>query len=268
MLLKDKNAVIYGGGGAVGGAIALAFARHGARVFLAGRNQGPLDKVAAAIAAQGGKAETALVDALDERAVEKHLAAVVKKTGGIDISCNTIGISGAQVAEQGLQGVPLSELPLESFMLPITTYTQAQFVTARAAARHMIARHTGVILMHTPEPARLGAPLVGGMAVAWAAMEGLSRGLSAELAAQGIRALCLRSTGIPETRTIDFVFGVHAKALGMTREQFQGLMENMSHTRRSTTLAELANAALFLASDLASGMTGTVANLTGGKIVD
>jgi enoyl-[acyl-carrier-protein] reductase (NADH) len=73
---------------------------------------------------------------------------------------------------------------------------------------------------------------------------------------------------MPETPTIDFVFGVHAKAMGIPREQFQALMEGMSHTRRSTTLAELANVAVFIASDLASGMTGTVANLTGGKIVD
>jgi NAD(P)-dependent dehydrogenase (short-subunit alcohol dehydrogenase family) len=99
-------------------------------------------------------------------------------------------------------------------------------------------------------------------------MEGLSRSLSAEFASRGVRAVCLRSTGIPETHTIDVVFGLHGKAMGMPREQFQALMESMSHTRRSTTLAELANVAVFIASDLASGMTGTVANITGGKIVD
>jgi NAD(P)-dependent dehydrogenase (short-subunit alcohol dehydrogenase family) len=268
MLLKNKNAVIYGGGGAVGGAVARAFARQGARVFLTGRNLGPVDKVATAIASEGGLAEAAQVDALDEQAVEKHLAAVVKKAGSIDVSFNATGISGAQVAEQGLQGIPLSEVSVESFSLPIATYTRANFLTARAAARRMVEKRSGVIIMHTPEPARLGAPLLGGMAPAWAAMEALSRSLSAEFAAHGVRAVCLRSTGMPETPTIDFVFGVHAKAMGIPREQFQALMEGMSHTRRSTTLAELANVAVFIASDLASGMTGTVANLTGGKIVD
>jgi len=268
MLLKSKNAVIYGGGGAVGGAVARAFARHGARVFLTGRNLRSVEKVATAIAAEGGLAETGQVDALDEQAVEEHLAMVVKKTGGIDISFNAIGISGAQVAEQGLEGIPLSKLSVESFALPIATYTRANFLTARAAARRMMEKHSGVIIMHTPEPARLGVPLIGGMGPAWAAMEALSRNLSAEFAAHGVRAVCLRSTGIPETRTIEFVFGVQAKALGISREQFQALMESMSHTRRSTTLAELTNAAVLIASDLASGMTGTVANITGGKIVD
>ncbi len=268
MLLKNKNAVIYGAGGAVGGAVARAFAREGAKVFLTGRNPGPVEKVAKEIIAAGGAAEAVQVDALDEQAVERHLAAVVKKTGSIDISFNAIGISGAQVAEQGLQGIPLSELSVESFVLPIATYTRANFLTARAAARRMVEKRSGVIMMHTPEPARMGVPLIGGMGRAWAAMEALSRNLSAEFAAHGVRAVCLRSTGMPETRTIEFVFGVHAKALGIPREQFQALMESMSHTRRSTTLAELTNVAVLIASDLASGMTGTVANVTGGKIVD
>jgi len=268
MLLEGKNAVIYGGGGAVGGAVARAFARHGGRVFLTGRNLRSVDKVATGIADEGGLTEAAQVDALDERAIEEHLTAVVKKAGGIDISFNAIGISGAQVAEQGLQGIPLSELSLDSFVLPIATYTRANFLTARAAARRMIQKRSGVIMMHTPEPARLGVPLIGGMGPAWAAMEALSRNLSAEFAAHGVRAVCLRSTGMPETRTIEFVFGVHGKALGISREQFQSLMESMTHTRRSTTLAELTNVAVLIASDLASGMTGTVANVTGGKTVD
>src|SRR5262245_4919388 len=263
MLLENKNAVIYGAGGAIGGAVARAFAREGARVFLAGRTRAKLDAVASEIAAAGGVAETAQVDALDEQAVENHSSAVANKVGAIDVSFNAIGIP-----QQDIQGISLAELSLESFALPITTYLRAQFLTARAAARRMVERRSGVILMHTPEPARLGAPLVGGMGPAWAAMEALSRDLSAEYASQGIRVICLRSTGIPETATIEVVYGLHAKALGMTREQFQALLESLAHTRRHTTLAELADVAAFVASDRANAMTGTVANLTGGAIVD
>src|SRR4030095_4733887 len=145
-------------------------------------------------AKRGGAAETAQVDALDEKAVEKHISGVEKENGSIDISFNAIGIP-----QQGIQGIPLTELSVDSFALPITTYTKAQFLTARAAARRMVAKRSGVILMHTPEPARLCTPLVGGMAPAWAAMEAFSRCLSAELGPQGIRAVCLRSTSIPET---------------------------------------------------------------------
>ena len=263
MLLEGKVAVIYGAAGAIGSAVANAFAREGARVFLTGRTISSVERLTNEINTRGWSAEAACVDALDDHAVENHVATVAEKTGGIDISFNAIGIP-----QQGIQGNPLADLPVESFVLPITTYARSHFLTARAAAKRMVERGSGVILMHTPEPARVGAPLVGGMGPAWAGMEALCRGLSAEVGQHGVRIVCIRSTGIPETSTIDVVFGLHAKALGITREQFQGIIEGMTHTRRSTTLAELTNVAVFLASDLAKGMTGTVVNLTGGEVVD
>jgi NAD(P)-dependent dehydrogenase (short-subunit alcohol dehydrogenase family) len=263
MLLEKKNAVIYGAGGAVGGAVAHAFAHAGAKVFLTGLNLGSVEKVAGDIVAEGGVAEAAQVDVLDEEAVERHASSVVKKAGSIDISFNAAGIP-----QPGIQGILLAELSADSFSTPIAFYTRAHFLTARAAARRMVEKHSGVILMHTPEPARIGAPLVGGMGPAWAAMEALNRDLSAECAAQGIRTICIRSSGLPETRTIDVVFGLHAKTIGIPPEQFRSIIEGMTHRKRSSTLAEVANAAVFLASDQASGMTGTVANLTGGIIVD
>ncbi len=263
MLLENKSAIIYGAGGAVGGAVARAFAREGAKVFLTGRDPAALDAVAKDIVRTGGTAETARVDALDEQAVDDHAASVAKNHRAIDISFNAIGIP-----QLGLQGLPLVDLPVESFLLPIATYAKAHFITARAAARRMVEKRSGVIMIHTPEPARLAAPLVGGMGPAWAASESLSRGLSAELGQYGLRTICLRTTGLPETPTIDVVFGLHARALGIAREQFQAMIEGMTHRRRSTTLAELGDVAAFLASDRASAMTGAVANLTGGLIAD
>jgi NAD(P)-dependent dehydrogenase (short-subunit alcohol dehydrogenase family) len=120
----------------------------------------------------------------------------------------------------------------------------------------------------TSTPARMGVPLVGGMAPAWGAVEALSRSLSAELGPSGIRVICLRPHAIPESSTIHEAFGLHAKATGMTREQFQARSESMTHLRRLPTLLELANVAAFMASDQARAMTGTVANLSGGAIVD
>jgi len=269
MLLRNKVAVIYGAGGAVGSAVAAAFAKEGARVFLTGRTAAKVEAVARKIVSDGGAAESDEVDALDEASIEKHLDGVVTKTGGIDISFNAIGVPASVVADKGMQGVPLTEISIESFIYPITTYTRSHFLTGRAAARRMTrAKKPGVILMHTPEPARIGVPLLGGMGPAWAALEAICRSFSAELAAYGIRASCLRSTGLPETETIEIVFGIHAKALGIEREAFQHFMESMSHTRRSTTLKEVTDAAVFLASDLAAGMTGNVVNLTAGKVSD
>jgi NAD(P)-dependent dehydrogenase (short-subunit alcohol dehydrogenase family) len=262
-LLKDKVALIYGATGAVGSTIARAFAREGAKVFLSARRLPEVHNIANDISSSGGIVEAAQVDALDEESVEKYVQEIFEKTGQIDISFNAIGIPQGEE-----QGILLTDLPVESFTMPIVTYAKSHFITSRAAARRMVRKGSGVILMHTPQPAVLGIPRMQGMSPAWAAMEALSRDLSAELATQGIRAICLRTTGLPETKTIEVVFGIHAKAMGITRNEFQQRTESMAHTKRSTTLAELASAAVFAASDLSRGMTGAVINLTGGIIAD
>ena len=260
--LQNKVAVVYGDG-AIGAAIAAAFAREGAKVFLTGRTLAKLDEIADRILAGGGAIEIARVDALDEQAVEKHLVDTIEKAGKIDISFNAIGIP-----QQGIQGIPLTELSVESFSLPITTYTQSHFVTAKAAARRMVAQGHGVILMHTPNASRISPPFVGGMVPAWAAMEALCRSLSVECGERGVRAVCLHTTGIPETSLIDDVWAIHGKAHGITFEQFHSVMEGQTHRRRLTTLEELTNAALFVASDEGSAITGTILNLTAGMIVE
>jgi NAD(P)-dependent dehydrogenase (short-subunit alcohol dehydrogenase family) len=264
MLLKNKVAVIYGAGGAIGSAVAKALAHEGATVFLTGRNLAKVEVLAKQIMASGGRAEAAEVDALKEEQIEKHLSSVVASAGKIDISFNAV----SPVPQPGVQGVPIEKLPVDSFIAPINAYMRSHFLTARAAARSMVEKGSGIILMHTPEPARLGAAHVGGMGPAWAAMEAFNRNLSAEFGARGVRAVCIRSTGLPETHTIDVVFGLHAEAMGITREQFQGFIESLTHTKRSAKLSEVASAALWLASDQASGITGTVLNLTGGLITD
>jgi NAD(P)-dependent dehydrogenase (short-subunit alcohol dehydrogenase family) len=263
MMLKNKIAVIYGAGGDVGGAVARAFAREGAWLFLSGRNLRKVEAVAGDVIGRGGVAEAAQVDALDERAVEEYVGAVAAKAGAIDISFSAIGISNALP-----ERAPLLELSAEHFALPITTYTQANFLTARIAARRMVARRSGVILTITATPSRMAFPNVGGNAPAFAAVAALTRTLSAELAQQGVRAVCLMPNAMPETETIRENFERYAQAAGLTLAEYQARHESTTHLRRLTTLAELSNVAAFIASDQASAMTGTVVNLTGGTIVD
>jgi NAD(P)-dependent dehydrogenase (short-subunit alcohol dehydrogenase family) len=263
MLLEKKNAVIYGAGGAVGGAIARAFAREGARVFLTGRTRASLDALAQEIVAEGGQVETAQVDALDEQAVETHADAMVRAVGGIDVSVNAI-----RVAEPGIYGIPMVDLSLENFALPITAYLRSHFLTTRAAARRMVAKKSGVIITITGMPARMAAPGAGGVGVAWAGIEALTRGLAAELGPLGIRAVCLRSNAIPETTVIREAYSYRAQATGQTREQVQAAEEATTLLRRLPTLADLASVATFLASDQARAMTATVANLSCGLLAD
>jgi NAD(P)-dependent dehydrogenase (short-subunit alcohol dehydrogenase family) len=262
-MLNDKAAVIYGAGGAIGGAVARAFASEGANLFLTGRLRAPVEAVAEDIVSAGGSAEVAEVDALDEQAVDKHLQSVIDKAGRVDISFNAIGIPDTRIL-----GVPLVDLDVEQFSLPITAYATSYFLTARLAARRMVANKSGVIMTVTAIPSRAGTPLNGGYGPAQAAKEALTRELSAELAPEGIRVVGLRPNGIPETGSLKEVFDVKAKALGMTWEQWQELLASKTHARRGTTLEEMANMAVFIASDRASGMTGTTVNLTMGSLDD
>jgi NAD(P)-dependent dehydrogenase (short-subunit alcohol dehydrogenase family) len=261
MMLKDKVAVIYGAGGAIGGAVACAFASEGASVFLTGRLRAPVDAVAEDIVSAGGSAEAAEVDALDEQAVDRHLQSVIDQAGRVDISFNAVGVPDTKIL-----GVPLAELDARWFSLPITTYTTSYFLTARLAARHMIPNKSGVIMTVTALPSRTGTRLNGGYGPAQAAKEALTRDLSAELAPQGIRVVGLRPHGMPETSTMKEVFD--AKAPGMTWGQFQEYLASTTHPRRVMRVEEVANMAVFMASDRASGMTGTSVNLTMGSLDD
>lgn len=262
MLLEDKTAVIYAAGGAIGGAVARAFAREGARLFLTGRDVAKVEAVAEDIVAAGGVAETARVDALDEKAVAEHLNTVVGRAGGVDISFNAIGPGPAT------DRTPLTELAGDAFARPIAFYTRSNFITATAAARHMSGRGAGVIVTLTAVPGRMPARLIGGAAPAWAAVEAFTRSLALEVGPAGIRVVCLRAHAIPETPLIEANFATAAAAAGVGRVQFQAMLEQGTLLKRLPTLAEVAGTAAFIASDRAGAMTATVVNLSAGSITD
>jgi NAD(P)-dependent dehydrogenase (short-subunit alcohol dehydrogenase family) len=258
--LKDKIAVIYGAGGEIGGAVARAFAREGARLFLTGHRLAPVEAVAKDIVSAGGDAEAAEVDALDEQAIDKHLQSVVAKAGRIDISFNAMSTPITPDL-----GASLVDMDLKQFSTSITSYTSSYFLTARLAARRMLRHKSGVIMTVTAPPARLGTPN-GGYGPAQAAKEALTRYLSLELAPQGIRVVGLQPHGMPESKTIRDIFESRAKTGGVTWEQFSGYLAGMNHPKRFLTLTEVANVAVFVASDKASGMMGTTVNVTMGAL--
>lgn len=262
MLLENKTAVIYGAGGAIGGAVARAFAREGARLFLTGPTMAKLDALATEIVAAGGVAEAAHVDALDDKAVEEHLDTVVARAGGVDISFNAIG-PGPTPGR-----VPLTELTGDAFARPIAFYTSSNFITATAAARHMSGQGSGVIVTLTAVPGRMPANLIGGSAPAWAAVEAFSRSLALEVGPAGIRVVCLRPHAIPETPLIEANFATAAPAAGVTPAQFRAILEQGTLLKRLPTLDEVADTAAFIASDRAGAMTATVVNLSAGSITD
>jgi len=272
MLLENKNAVVYGGGGKIGGGVARTFAGEGARVFLAGRTRETLEGVAADIADAGGSAEVAEVDALDERAVEEHIAEVVEKVGSIDVSFNAISIRG------DLQGTPLIEMTTEDFALPIKVGTTAHFLTARAAGRRMVERGSGVILSLSTPAAALSARdrrwfhRTGGFGLACGAIEALTKQLAGELGPRGVRVVCLMPDAIPEIWPVGVEDGTSEAnegedTAGADARRALAYMQDGTLLGRLPRLQEVANAAAFIASDRAGAITGTVANLTCGSVM-
>jgi len=265
MLLLNKNAVIYGGGGAIGGAVARVFAREGARVFIAGRTQARLDAVARDIAAAGGTAETALVDALDQEAVEKHADAVAAKAGSIDIALNAVSFMHDQ-------GTTLADLSLEEFTRPINDFLRTLFITSKAVARHMGRKRPGVILTLSEPGSKLAASGILGHSASGAGREAFSRVLAAELAPRNIRVVCIRPHAISDAPNAGSytkeLFKPMASANGLSVEQFMAGFAEGTLLKRLPTLSDVAETASFLASDRAGAMTGTVANLSCGALVD
>jgi len=259
VLLERKNAVIYGGGGKVGGAVARAFAREGARVFLAGRTQSALESVAGQIAASGGAVETATLDALDEEAVDRHAEDIAQKAGGIDVLFNAI-------SHGDVHGIPLVDLSLDDFARPITTATRSLFLTARAAARQMVKRGSGVIMAITATTARMSIPEVGGTGVSFDAIESQCRQWACELGPHGIRVVWLQTTGLPEALApgLEVFPGYGRSPGGMTRTEMIAWLRGETMLNRLTSLAELAEMATFIASDRAGAMTASAANITCG----
>jgi len=150
--------------------------------------------VAEEITAAGGVAEAAQVDALEERAIEEHADAVAEEAGSIDVSFNAVSIRDVQL-------IPLAEMSREDFVNPIVTGSTTHFLTARAAARRMAEKGSGVILTLSASAVRAYIPgvYVGGFGIACVAIEALTKQLAAELGPRGIRAVCLRLEGIPES---------------------------------------------------------------------
>jgi 3-oxoacyl-[acyl-carrier protein] reductase len=251
MLLENKNAVIYGAGGSIGSAVARAFAREGAKVHLAGSTLQGLEEVSKQIGSAGGVAHAAQLDALDEQAVNEHADAVAASAGGIDISFNLISVGD-------VQGTPLAEMPLEDVERPIMTAVRTQFLTSRAAARHMISQGSGVILFFGGYGDPVRDYYIGGFQVALNAVESLRRQLASELGGHGIRAVTLQTGGIPETIPDSFD----------GREEITEGIVDSTMLGRAATLEDVGNVAAFAASDQARTMTATTLNISCGAIVD
>jgi 3-oxoacyl-[acyl-carrier protein] reductase len=260
MLLRKKNIVIYGAAGSIGSTVARIFAREGAQLFLAGRTLSKLDALAKEISAAGGTASAAAVDALDERAIYKHLTDVKNKSGTLDILFNAISM-------EDIQGPPLTTISFEDFFRPIQKAAKSQFLTARSAARIMAEQRSGVLMTITAGPPEASAN-IGGFGPACHVIEGIWRGLAAELGEFGVRAVCLRSAGSPDTADFQEMVRQHVEDSGQSREEFLAGLGSGTLLGRLPLVKEIGEVAAMMASDRASALTNLFVSVTCGFRAD
>lgn len=252
-MLDNKNAVIYGGGGSLGSTIAKAIAQRGANVFLAGRHLPSVKAVADEIVDSGGRAEAAVVDAMNEGEVNAFIDSILHKGGTLDLSYCAIDF-------QVVQNIPLVRLSVEDFVRPVSIAMRSHFLTATAAGKIMTNQRSGVILSVTATPGGIGYPYTAGFAPACAALESFSRNLAAELGTYGVRVVNIRSGGSPDSQ-------VFRQAIERNPKEMEAVvrgMENDTMLKRLPLMDEIANTAVFLASDYAKSITGVTIDVTGG----
>jgi 3-oxoacyl-[acyl-carrier protein] reductase len=256
MLLDKKTAIVYGAAGAIGSAVARAYACEGAEVHLAGRTAATLEKVALRIQQDGGSAHVTQIDVLDQAAVEQHAAAVVAASDGIDVCFNA-------TSNDDVQGTPLLDMQFEDFLRPVTKAVTAHFNIATAVGGHMTRRGHGVILVMAG--GREAIPRLGGSHVAWAALAGLCRQLAAELGPHGVRVNWLLSPGSPSYDEHDqqHYETSHHEDEAAPAPGTEGLL-----VRHQPSYDEVANIATFAASDWARTITASEINFTGGAVID
>jgi NAD(P)-dependent dehydrogenase (short-subunit alcohol dehydrogenase family) len=262
-ILIGKNAIVFGAGGTIGRAVAQEFASEGAEVFLSGRTKASVESAAKQIAAAGGKAHTAVVDALDDAAVDEYVDTIAKRTGRIDAVFNAVGPSFRDLAT----GKHAVDLTLAEFMGPVSTILKTQFNTARSVGRHMVKQRSGVIIFITGSPARGHVDGATALGAAFGAIETVMENMAFELGPHRVRVVCLRTTANTDSTQIEQLIEGASK-MGATKEQVIAGIANLNFMKVPACVSDTGKLAALLASDRVRMMTGTVVNSTAGAALD
>jgi NAD(P)-dependent dehydrogenase (short-subunit alcohol dehydrogenase family) len=261
--LKDKVAVVFAASGEIAGAVARSFSQHGAKVYVTARNLDAVKALAQEIKANGGRAEAAKVDALNEAEIDNFLKKVVEDNGKLDVVFNGIGVGYSEMG-----GRPSTrEVTFEQFMAPMEKICGSQFLTSRVAAKYMIQTQSeGTILLLTAALSRSKLPNVAGITAASAAMEGLTRVMATEWGGDGIKVICICSGALMETKRISGWIDAYAKQYGIPPEQLVMQYKAFDILKTSPTLKQLGETAAFLASEPGIVFNSHIVDVDCGKL--
>lgn len=258
MLLENRVALITGSGRGIGRAMARLFAKEGANVFLTARTGTELSDTCRELQAAGAKAGFVAADLTQERECLDVVAAAREKFGHVDILVNNAGRYGPVV--------PVEQYPLDEFDKVIAVHLRAAFLLSKLVLPEMYARKSGVILNVSSISAKAAYGWGSAYAAAKAGMLGLTRVTAAEAARQGVRVNAICPGPVTETVMSKELGKTLAEKLGVSpEEQLKGFLNSLLQGRGQTAM-EIAQAALFLCSDLSSAMVGQAMNVDGGAV--
>lgn len=261
--LKDKVAIVFAASGDIAGAVARSFSQHGAKVYVTARNLDAVKTLAQEIKANGGSAEAAKVDALDETEIDNFLKKVVAENGKLDVVFNGIG---ADYNEMGGRP-PTTEATFAQFMAPLEKICGSQFLTSRVAATYMMqTRSEGTILLLTAALSRSKLSNVAGITAASAAIEGLTRVMATEWGGNGIKVICICPGALMETRRISGWIDAAAQQYGMPVEQLVAQYKAFDILKTSPTLKQVGETAAFLASETGIVFNSHIVDVDCGKL--
>ncbi len=252
MRLKNKVAIVTGGGQGIGKAIALAFAAEGASVVVAARNLANLEKTVAEISTKGGKAKAIQTDVTSEAQIEKMVAETLQAFGALDILVNNSGIGGVTC--------PVVDLKLEDWMEVIQIDLTGSMLCTKHALKQMIPRKSGVIINIAAEGGRTGDgrsgyPMRTPYCCSKMGMIGLAESVSVEVGKYGIRVNAISPAAVKGERLVNVVKG-RAQALGLSYDDLMSKIADTSSLGRITEESDVAAMAVFLASEEARSVTG------------
>ncbi|WP_416898712.1 MAG: glucose 1-dehydrogenase [Minwuia sp.] len=246
--LDNRIALVTGGSKGLGRAMALGLASAGATVFVAARTEEPLQELVTEIEAKGGKADYRLLDVTDEAACIEVVNSVIRDRRRLDILVNNAG---------AIHRAPLLESNTDDYRHVVETNLISLYVLAREAARHMSERGYGRIINIGSVMSTIARPNISSYAATKHAVAGLTKSLAVELAPMGINV-----NGIGPG-----YFGTEFNAPLMADAEFTAMVESRTPVGRWARPEEIAGAAIFLASEAASYVTGHMLYVDGGMTV-
>jgi NAD(P)-dependent dehydrogenase (short-subunit alcohol dehydrogenase family) len=254
--LKNKVAIVTGGGKGIGKAISLAFAAEGAIVVMAARELSSMEDTAREIQSNGGNVDVIVTDVQYEDQVKNMVAYTLNKYGQIDILINNSAIPGPTAN--------LIDLDINDWNNVMTINLTGSMLCAREVLKPMIAAGKGTIINISSEGGRSGFPMRCPYAVSKRGVIALTETLAIEVGEYGIRVNCI-SPGRVRGERVENVVRAKAKALGLTYDEVMANITIDASLKRMVEPSEVAAAAVFLASDDSSAITGETLVVSCGK---